>query len=340
MASYPGAIKTFVNKTDGVDIIHAVDVNAPYDEITAIETELGLLPKGTGASVRARLDTADATLANTNLLRAVAAGGRLTLETGIPVSYADQLAKTTLYYTPFLHDRISMYNGVSEVVDYQFPEKSLSLAAFAANTNYDIFMSWNGGAPILTQTSWISDSARATPLTWFDGLLTLFGFPTYRYLGTIRITGTIGQTQDAESGRFVWNMYNRVPRPMYLTASGSHTYDSATYRQWAATNTYILPFVCGRPTDIRSRISVSIGTTAGTNIRAICCLDDLAAATGSTYRKLGACGHNTANLTIFASDTGSVMVPEGYHYINPEEASSVTATNTFAALYLGASVDG
>lgn len=38
-------------------------------------------------------------------------GFRLTLATGDPIATADQTSKTTLYWTPFLHDRISHYDG-------------------------------------------------------------------------------------------------------------------------------------------------------------------------------------------------------------------------------------
>ena len=55
-ASYPGAIKVFTDQVDGVDDMDAVDVNAAYDEIEAIEAELGTLPKGLlHASVKALL---------------------------------------------------------------------------------------------------------------------------------------------------------------------------------------------------------------------------------------------------------------------------------------------
>ena len=54
-ASYPGAIKTFTNKVDGIDTVMAGDINDAYNEITPIETELGTLPKGTSASIKERI---------------------------------------------------------------------------------------------------------------------------------------------------------------------------------------------------------------------------------------------------------------------------------------------
>lgn len=56
-ASYPAAIKSFTAVTDNVDDVLATHINQPYEEITAIETELGTNPKGSAASVAALLAT-------------------------------------------------------------------------------------------------------------------------------------------------------------------------------------------------------------------------------------------------------------------------------------------
>jgi hypothetical protein len=55
-ASYPGAVKTYTDKTDNVDTVYADDVNALQDEVTAVETELGVDPAGTFDTVVLRLD--------------------------------------------------------------------------------------------------------------------------------------------------------------------------------------------------------------------------------------------------------------------------------------------
>lgn len=55
-ASYPGAIKSFTTKVDGVDDVLAAHINDPQLEITAIETELGTDPAGTYTNVKTRLD--------------------------------------------------------------------------------------------------------------------------------------------------------------------------------------------------------------------------------------------------------------------------------------------
>lgn len=55
-ASYPSEVKSFSTKIDGTDYPAASFFNEPQEEIIAVQTELGLLPKGTWATVRARLD--------------------------------------------------------------------------------------------------------------------------------------------------------------------------------------------------------------------------------------------------------------------------------------------
>lgn len=62
MAVYPGLIKTFPTLVDGADSVLALHQNERGDEITAIETELGTNPKGSDASVSARLARLDSGL--------------------------------------------------------------------------------------------------------------------------------------------------------------------------------------------------------------------------------------------------------------------------------------
>ena len=56
-ASYPGAVKNYTSKTDGVDDVLASHVNDLQLEVTAIETELGTDPAGTYTDLKTRLAT-------------------------------------------------------------------------------------------------------------------------------------------------------------------------------------------------------------------------------------------------------------------------------------------
>jgi hypothetical protein len=58
-ASYPGAIKSFSQQTDLVSTIDAADINEAYDEIEAIQTELGTNPKSIDDTVAMEATPAD-----------------------------------------------------------------------------------------------------------------------------------------------------------------------------------------------------------------------------------------------------------------------------------------
>ncbi len=57
-ASFPGAIKNFSAIVNGVTKLVAALFNSPYDEVTAIETELGTDPAGSMTDVKTRLAVA------------------------------------------------------------------------------------------------------------------------------------------------------------------------------------------------------------------------------------------------------------------------------------------
>lgn len=333
MTSYPSAIKTFTNKTDLVDVVHASHVNEMQNEITAIETELGTDPKGVHADVKARLAALEEWIAKPLI------SGRLTLESGVPISLNDQTAKTVIYYTPRINDDIGLYYGGAWRV-FHTPEISASLAGKAANTNFDVFAYYTGAAVALELVAWTNATTRATTLTRTDGVYTKTGDQTRRYIGTIRTTATIGQCEDSELRRFVWNYHQQVGRHLYRAVVASHVYNSATYRQYAADNTLILEFVIGLDWSFQGQISTSISTTAGNVIRVVLCVDDVAAANGATYRKLGVCGQGSANLAVLSSDSGEDDIVAGYHYLNPEESASAGGTNTFVELYIRGIVNG
>jgi hypothetical protein len=162
--------------------------------------------------------------------------GRLTLETGVPISSTDQTAKTTLYFTPYNGNLIGIYADDAWSVS-AFTEKSLSLSGYTANKNYDIWIYDNSGTLTLDSTIWTDDTTRATALTTQDGIYVKTGATNYRYLGTIRITATAGQCEDSERNRFVWNLYNQKQRIMNVfpgyNNNGTSTSASVSNTSWA-----------------------------------------------------------------------------------------------------------
>ena len=169
------------------------------------------------------------------------AGGRLTLETGVAVSSSDQTAKTTIYYTPFVHSLIGLYDTTNLIwTAHPFTERSLALGTLVSGKNYDVFAVLTSGAVSIEALVWTSDSARATALVAVDGVLCKTGDTSRRYVGTFRTTTTT-TTEDSEAKRFVYNANNKVPRAMlgtlgYVDDNSPSTFTFLSYNTWAAIN--------------------------------------------------------------------------------------------------------
>jgi hypothetical protein len=169
--------------------------------------------------------------------------GRLTLESGVPISNSDQIDKTTIYFTPYQGNSISLYNtSTSKWVVTDFAEVSIALSSLTSGKNYDIFIYDNSGTVTLEiGTAWTNDTTRAEALATQDAIYVKTSAANKRYLGTFRSTAT-DKTEDSQGGattqvggkRFLWNYYNRVMRHMEVkdttdswsgaAASGSWTY--------------------------------------------------------------------------------------------------------------------
>lgn len=145
-------------------------------------------------------------------------GGRLTLATGEPDILTDQIDKTTLYYTPYLSDMISLFDGSAWNI-FTFSELSLALTGLTVGKPYDIFIYNNSGTLTLEPLVWTNDTTRATALTRQNGILVKTGALTRRYLGTVYIDAAGAYTQDQATTRYVWNMYNRVLKYIFQRAN-------------------------------------------------------------------------------------------------------------------------
>lgn len=200
------------------------------------------------------------------------ADGRLTLVSGTPEMTTAQSAKTTLYYTPAIGNRISLFNGDTWSV-YSFSELSLSLSGLTANTNYDCFIYDNNGTLTLELVAWTNGTTRATALVSQDGVLSKSGTLQRRYLGTIRTTGSTGQCEysfggtaagGTEAKLFVWNYNNRRPVSTFVADSTDNwTYASTTWRAANNSSTMRTTFVVGVDTDIDAEYIGIIGANTG-----------------------------------------------------------------------------
>ena len=177
--------------------------------------------------------------------------GRLTTESGVPVSASDRTAQGTIYFTPAIdgnaitNGQIALYSG-SAVVNVAFTQLSLALTA-TSGKNYDVFVDYNAGTPQLAlSAAWTNDTTRADALGVQSGLIIKSGTATLRWVGTIRASGA-NATADAAAFRFVWNAYNQVPRQMANTVetTDSWNYTTATWRQANANTANQMAYVTG-----------------------------------------------------------------------------------------------
>jgi hypothetical protein len=183
-----------------------------------------------------------------HVLDTTIAGGRLTLTTGTPVTTSDVISATTIYYTPYVSNKIALWDNTNTTYDsgtagvwrlYTFTEPWLGLSGLTAGKNYDVFLYINNTTFTLELGSaWTNDTTRATALCFFEGVW-LKACDTKankgrRYLGTIRATAAT-MTQDSMSKRFVWNVQNQVPiRDVANDATTSWT--SSDNGSWSAVN--------------------------------------------------------------------------------------------------------
>lgn len=258
--------------------------------------------------------------------------GRLTLETGVAISTSDQSAKATLYFTPFHGNLIGTYTDSAWQLQ-SFTEKSLSLAGYTADKNYDIWIEDSDLS--LSSTVWTNDSTRATALASQDGVYVKTGDVSKRYLGTIRINSTGGQTEDTVTQRYVWNACNRAARPMLVTdATVSWTYATSTWRYARASSANRLQFVVGLSEDVvEAFVSARFGMDSGIS-GSIAIGYDTNSAPSSLYADTA--GYSSSQG--IPVQTSHVVLPlPGYHYlawVEYRRAGTLTVYGTLTNQFL------
>jgi len=261
-------------------------------------------------------------------LNKFAVQGRLTLTTNTPVMTAEALAQSTVYYTPYIGNQITLFIGGYWRTKF-FTERQLSILGYDANSNYDIFIYDNGGVITLEGVKWASDTARATALVLQDGHLVKAVETNKLYLGTIR-TVAAGQTEYSfittrPPKMFVWNYYNKVKiRLQNIVPSAGWTTTSGTSRLWNNDAASIFEMVIGVSEDaITEYCGISVATT-GT-------YDILMRYNGVTTAAVcpGAKITGSAGLLFQLKIAAPVMPRLGYNYFDMYEiATGANATTT------------
>ena len=158
--------------------------------------------------------------------------GRLTATSGLPVTTADVSGTANVYFAPYGGSRISLYDGSSAWEVKTFTQITISLSGLTASKPYDVFAYNSSGTVTIETLVWTNTTTRATALATQDGVLVKTGATTRRYLGTVYINASGGQTDDTILKRYIWNYYNRVSRTLrVMDTTASWTYTTATVRQ-------------------------------------------------------------------------------------------------------------
>lgn len=253
--------------------------------------------------------------------------GRLTLESGVPVSTTDQTGKTTIYFTPYKGNQIVLWDG-SAWTAYTFTETSLALGTLTSGLPYDVFGYVSSGALTLELLAWTSTTARATAVTLQDGRYCKSGDKTRLYLGTFYTTATT-TTEDSLTKRFVWNNYNRVGRRLRKSDSTSHTYNGG-YRSWNNSTANRFEAVIGLQEEA---LVVSVTGEVGgvSNVYGITAVGMDSTTVPDAYGYVRGIG-----VAVDASAGGTVVYSPavGYHFFQALESSVSTGAPTFVTYFI------
>ncbi len=258
---------------------------------------------------------------------AKACNGRITTESGVPISTTDRAAQSTVYFTPYKGGVISLYDGSAYWKTYALSEISIALSGLTNARNYDVFVYNNSGSPALELAIWTSNTARASALELQDGVYVKSADKTRRYVGTIRTTSTT-TTEDSLTNRLVYNYCNRVLRPFAVTeATASWAYTTATLRPTNNTTANAVGFVIGAPTGDAYLISATAHSMAISNndlaLQSGLGVNSTTATSATQYGASGASGYATQ---IRAHYHESVNLNARYSYLQWLESGNTGCT--------------
>jgi hypothetical protein len=278
--------------------------------------------------------------------------GRLTLVTASPVMTTTQSGKTTIYYTPYVGNKIPIYDG-SSCLQTSFSELSVattdttkSPAAIGASKVNDWFV-WNDGGTIRLShgPDWTNDTTRSagTALVNVNGIAlnnaSITNGPAASrgtYVGTTRSNGSsqldwiFGAAAAGGTAAWfgLWNAYNRRQITTVVTDSGStwSTATSTSARNLNNSATNRISFVSGLAED-GVDVSIFAGLIPANATNANCAVGFGLDATALDKK----CGAQISNLpsVAFPGAARHAYAPQlGFHFIQAVDAGDGTNTGT------------
>ncbi len=251
-------------------------------------------------------------------------GGRLTLTSGTPVTTSDVASSTSVYYTPYVNDVITLWDG-SIWKSINFTEKTLALGTVTSGLPYDVFGYLSSGNLVLEKLAWTNGTTRATGISLQDGRYCKTGDKTRLYLGSFYTISTT-QTADTNAKRFLFNAYHRKMRKLKITEStDSWTYSTASWRSWNNSTANRVEVFIGIADDLtevtfNGVASNSGGYSMGHGIG----LDSTSANSADTFTAAGSSGALVAGSSVYKN-----YIAVGYHYLQALEYGGASGTTTF-----------
>ncbi|MFS8064113.1 MAG: hypothetical protein ACMG5Z_05945 [Luteimonas sp.] len=259
-------------------------------------------------------------------------GGRLTLTTAVPVTTADVTAATTIYYTPYVHNVITLWDG-NVWTPITFTEYTLALGTLTSGKPYDVFAYLSSGALALEMLAWTNSTTRATAVTLQDGRYCKSGDKTRLYLGSFYTTSTT-TTEDSDAKRFLSNApQSRVRRRVYKADATSHSYNGSA-RNWNNSTANRAEFFDGLGvTPITAAIYADMQSTGAGGGQTGLALNG-ATADAIVYKYLGQAGEVWA---MNASSMHAYPPQLGYGYLQATELS-VSVACTFNGYHIAGAI--
>lgn len=241
------------------------------------------------------------------------AGLRLSLSTNTYVPASDITGATTIYWTPMNsggHGTVTCYNGTT-LEQQSIAQKSIALGTLTNGAIYNVYYDCDGAA-LAFGTAWTNSTTASETLDDQDGAPVLSTDHTKLYLGIFRTTSTT-TTEDSQTKRFLWNMFNRRLRTLVRvdTADTWSSGTAATYRQAGANAANQIEIVVANTADlIQLQVNGGFFSSASTYPRVGIGVNSTTVNSAQTYHQM-----TSSNNYTIALDAQYVGIPtNGYSY--------------------------
>lgn len=277
-------------------------------------------------------------------------GLRLTSVSNTPILTTTQLAKTTLFDTPFLSNQIGIYSG-SAWVQHFVGETSLSTSGFTASRMHDIYGFMSGGVYTIEAVAWSDNTTPPTRGTQ-NGVLTKNGDATKRYRGSVYVNGSKeiewqwgAVSAGCTAAKFmVWNESNRIKvRTFFGDSANTWTHaNNSTWSQQNGSDTARATFAIGRTIEPVMARTTNRAVPAASTSGSIAIGLDSTSSPASNQRIMY--NSNTSGQASFSSEW-SGYPGVGLHYLQALDYSTGGTTtfygdNGYAYLQTGTEFDG